>query len=104
MTGTALFGDFGGLHPAYVRGLAYLKAHRESEAAMEFQKLLDHPGIVLAHLIGVLARLQLARIFARSGNPARAKVAFQDVLSIWKDADPDIPVIKQAQAESARLQ
>jgi hypothetical protein len=104
MTGTAFFGHFGGLHPAYVRGLAYLKAHRESDAAVEFQKLLDHPGVVLADPIGVLARLQLARIFALSGNTANAKATFEDVLTIWKDADPDIPIIKQAKAEYARLQ
>jgi tetratricopeptide (TPR) repeat protein len=103
-TGLSFFGDFGGLHPAYVRGQAYEKAQRDSEAAVEFQKLVDHPGIVLADPIGVMARLELARIFARLGNTAKAKAAYEDVLTIWKDADPDVPVINQARAEYAKLQ
>ena len=81
-----------------------MKAKRESEAAVEFQKLLGHPGIVLADPIGVMARLQLGKIFALSGNMSQAKVAYQDVLTIWKDADSDLPVINQARAEFARLQ
>ncbi len=104
MMGLAFFGYFGGLQPAYVRGQAYMKAQRETEAAVEFQKLLDHPGVVLADPLGVMARLQLGRIFALSGNTAKAKVAFQDVLTIWKDADSDLPVINQARAEYAKLQ
>jgi tetratricopeptide (TPR) repeat protein len=103
-TGLAFFGYFGGLHPAYVRGQAYMKAQRETEAAVEFQQLLDHPGLVLADPIGVMARLQLGRIFALSGDKAKAKVAYQDVLTIWKDADSDLPVINQARAEYAKLQ
>jgi tetratricopeptide (TPR) repeat protein len=103
MTGTAFLGHFGGLHPAYVRGQSYLKAQRETEAALEFQKLLDHPGIVSADPVGVMARLQLGRIFALSGDTAKAKAAYQDVLSIWKDADSDLPVINQAKAEYAKL-
>ncbi len=104
MTGIAFFGHFGGLHSAYVRGQAYLKAQRQTEAAAEFQKFLDHPGVVLADPIGVMARLQLGRILALSGNTARAEVAYQDVLTIWKDADFDLPVINQAKAEYAKLQ
>jgi hypothetical protein len=65
---------------------------------------VDHPGIVLADPIGVMARLELARIFARLGNTAKAKAAYEDVLTIWKDADPDVPVIDQARAEYAKLQ
>jgi tetratricopeptide (TPR) repeat protein len=103
-TGLAFFGHFGGLHPAYLRGQAYMQAQRETEAAVEFQKLLDHPGLVLADPVGVMARLQLGRIFALSGNTAKAKVAYQDVLTIWKDADSDLPVINQARAEYAKLQ
>ena len=103
MTGIAFFGQFGGLHPAYVRGQAYMKAQRETEAAVEFQKLLDHPGVVLADPIGVMARLQLARILAHSGNTAKAEAAYQDVLAIWKDADSDLPVINQVRAEYAQL-
>ena len=81
-----------------------MQAQRETEAAVEFQKLLDHPGLVLADPVGVMARLQLGRIFALSGNTAKAKVAYQDVLTIWKDADFDLPVINQAKAEYAKLQ
>jgi tetratricopeptide (TPR) repeat protein len=102
-TGLAYFSFFGGLYPAYVRGQAYLKAKRETEAAVEFQKLEDHPGIVLADLIGVMARLQLGRIFALSGNTAKAEATYQELLTLWKDADSDLPVINQARAEYAKL-
>ena len=81
-----------------------MKGRQETEAAVEFQKLLDHPGVVLADPIGVMARLHQGRIFARSGNTAKAMVAYQDVLTIWKDADSDLPVINQARAEFAKLQ
>ncbi len=104
MTGIAFFSYFGGLQPAYVRGQAYMKGQQEIEAAMEFQKLPDHPGIVLADPLGVMARLQLGRIFASSGSTAKAKAAYQDVLTIWKDADSDLPVVNQAKAEYAKLQ
>ena len=103
-TGLAYFSYFGGLYPAYVRGQACLKAKRETEAAVEFQKLEDHPGLVLADPIGVMARLQLARIFALSGATAKAEAAYQEVLTLWKDADSDLPVINQARAEYAKLQ
>ena len=103
-TGLAFFSFFGGLHPAYVRGLAYMRAQRETEATAEFQKLLDHPGVVLADPLGVMARLQLARIFVLAGNTAKAKLAYQEVLTIWKDSDSDMPVINQARAEYAKLQ
>jgi serine/threonine protein kinase len=105
LTGIAFFfGSFGGLQPTWVRGQAYMKGRQETEAAVEFQKLLDHPGVVLADPIGVMARLHLGRIFARSGETAKAKIAYQDVLTIWKDADSDLPVINQARAEFAQLQ
>ncbi len=104
MTGIAFFGNFGGLQPAYVRGQAYMKGQRESEAAVEFQKLPDHPGVVLADPLGVMARLQLGRILALSGNTAKAEVAYRDVLTIWKDADSDLPVVNQARAEYGKLQ
>jgi tetratricopeptide (TPR) repeat protein len=103
-TGIAFFGHFGGLHPAYLRGQVYMGGQRETEAAVEFQKFLDHPGVVLADPVGVMARLQLGRILALSGNTAKAKVAYQDVLTIWKDADSDLPVVNQAKAEYAKLQ
>jgi tetratricopeptide (TPR) repeat protein len=94
----------GGLHSAYVRGQALLAAHRYAEGAAEFQKILDHHGIVGADPIGALAHLQLGRALALSGDLARSKTAYQDFLTLWKDADPDVPVLTQAQAEYARLQ
>jgi tetratricopeptide (TPR) repeat protein len=103
MPGTAFFAKFGGLYPAYVRGQAYLEAGRGREAAAEFQKALDHRGIVLADPIGALAHLQLGRAYVVSGDMPRAKNAYRDFLTLWKDADADIPVFKQATAEYARL-
>ncbi len=93
----------GTLYPAYVRGLAYLAAHQGAEAAAEFQKILDHRGIVLSDPIGALAHLQLGRAYALSGDKTKAKSAYQDFLTLWKDADPDIPILKQAKAEYANL-
>jgi Tfp pilus assembly protein PilF len=103
MPGTAFLAKFGGLYPAYVRGEAYLAAGRGNEAAAEFQKVLHHRGIVLADPISALAHLQLGRAYVVSGDPVRAKSAYQDFLTLWKDADADLPVLKQAQAEVAKL-
>jgi len=97
-------GNIGTIYPAYIRGLAYLAQKNGPVAAAEFQKFLDHPGIVQNFVLGSLARLQLARAYAVSGDPARAKVAYQDFLTLWKDADPDIPILKEAKAEYAKLQ
>jgi len=83
-------------HPVYVRGMAYLAAHRGSEAADEFQKIPDHPGVVWNSPIGVLAHLQLGRAYAMQGCSVKAKAAYQDFFTLWKDADPDIPILKQA--------
>jgi tetratricopeptide (TPR) repeat protein len=94
----------GNLYPAYVRGLAYLAAHQGAEAAGEFQKILDHRGIVVSDPIGALAHLQMGRAYALSDDKSKAKSAYQDFLTLWKDADPDIPILKQAQAEYAKLQ
>ena len=94
----------GNLYPAYVRGLAYLAAHQGAEAAAEFEKILDHPGIVVCDPIGALARLQLGRASAMSGDRSKATSAYKDFLALWKYADPDIPILKQAQAEYAKLQ
>ena len=96
--------DAGALYPVYVRGKAYLAAHKGNEAAAEFQKIHDHPGIVVNSPIGALAHLGLGRAYVLSGDKAKAKSAYQDFLTIWKDADPDIPVLKQAKAEYANLQ
>ncbi|MDR3746909.1 MAG: hypothetical protein P4M04_01930, partial [Acidobacteriota bacterium] len=95
---------FGGLYPVYVRGLAYLAAHQGTEAAGEFHKILDHRGIVFSDPIGALAHLQLGRAYTLQGDTAKAKAAYQDFLVLWKDADPDIPILKQAKAEYAKLQ
>jgi len=100
---TAVHFNFLGLYPIYVRGNAYLAAHQGSAAAAEFQKILDHRGIVGNCPIGVLAHLGLGRAYALQGDPARARAAYQDFLALWKDADPDVPILKQARAEHAKL-
>jgi len=91
-------------HPIYVRGQAYLATHQGPAAVAEFQKILDHPGLVTNSTIGALAHLQLGRAYALQGDTAKAKAAYQDFLTLWKDADPDIPILKQAKAEYAKLQ
>jgi hypothetical protein len=92
------------LYPAYVRGQAYLLAHSGAAATAEFQKLLDHRGIVTNFVTGSLAHLEIARAYAIAGDTAKAKSAYQDFFALWKDADPDIPILKQAKAEYAKLQ
>jgi ATP/maltotriose-dependent transcriptional regulator MalT len=92
------------MYPVYVRGKAYLAAHRGSEAADEFQKILKQRSIVQNEPIGALAHLGLARAYSMQGDTAKAKSAYQDFLALWKDADPDIPILKQAKAEYAKLQ
>jgi len=94
----------GNLYPAYIRGRAYLAAHQGAEAAREFQKIVDHRGIVLSDPIGALARLQLGRAYALSGDRSKARSAYQDFLTLWKNADPDILILQQAKAEYAKLQ
>ena len=100
---TAIHAFFGALYPVYVRGEAYLKAHQGAQAAAEFQKIIDHQFLVFSDCIGALAHLQLGRAYAMSGDPAKAKAAYNDFLRLWKDADPDIPVLIQAKAEFAKL-
>jgi tetratricopeptide (TPR) repeat protein len=92
-----------GLYSVFVRGEAYLAAHQGSEAADEFQKILDHRGIVLNGPIGALAHLQIGRAYVLQGDTAKAKAAYQDFLTLWKDADPDIPILIAAKAEYAKL-
>jgi len=94
----------GTLYPAYVRGQAYLAAHNGTAAAAEFQKLVDHRNIVVNFPLGALAHLGLARAYAISGDTAKAKAGYQDFLTLWKDADSDIPILKEAKAEYAKLQ
>ena len=96
-------GSFGAMYATYLRGVAYLALHKGADAAAEFQKILDHPGVVLEDPIGALARLQLARALTMSGDASKAKAAYQDLLALWKDADPDLALPKQAKAELAAL-
>ena len=98
-----LQGFFGALYPVYVRGEAYLAAGQGAEAVAEFQKILDHRGIVVSDIIGALARLQIARAYAKVGDTTKAESAYRDFLTLWKDADPDIPIFKQAKTEYANL-
>jgi Tfp pilus assembly protein PilF len=92
------------MYPVYVRGEAYLASHQGSQAAAEFQKILDHRGVVLNEPIGTLAHLQIGRAYAMQGDTAKAKAAYQDFLMLWKDADPDIPILIAAKAKYAKLQ
>ena len=92
------------LYPAYVRGQAYLLAHNGAAAVVEFQKLLDHRGLVVNFVTEALVHLQIGRAYAMAGDTAKAKAAYQDFLTLWKDADSDIPILKQAKAEYAKLQ
>ncbi|MGH9539383.1 MAG: protein kinase domain-containing protein [Terriglobales bacterium] len=92
------------LYPAYLRGEAYLVARQGSAAASEFQKLIDHPGMVLNFPLGALARVGVARARALAGDSTGAKKAYQNFFALWKDADPDIPILKEAKAEYAKLQ
>jgi serine/threonine protein kinase/tetratricopeptide (TPR) repeat protein len=91
------------LYPVYVRGEAYLAAGQGSAAAAEFQKLIDHRGITWSCTTGVLARLGLGRAYTLNGDKDKAHAAYQDFLTLWKDADPDIPILKQAKAEYENL-
>jgi tetratricopeptide (TPR) repeat protein len=96
-------GFFGSLYPAYVRGEAYVTQKKGAEAAAEFQKLIDHRGITFADPAVALSHLQIGRAWAAAGASAKAKAAYTDFLTLWKDADPDIPVLKQARAEFAKI-
>ena len=100
---SAVHALYGALYPIYVRGEAYLAEGRGSEAAAEFQRILNHRGIVVSDPIGALAHLQLGRAYALSGQATGAKSAYEDFLALWKDADPNIPILKQANAEYAKL-
>ena len=101
---SALQGFFGSLYPIFVRGLAYLAAHQGQKAAAEFQKIIDHRGISIIDPIGAIASLQLGRAYAMSGDTAKAKFAYRQFLDLWKNADPDLPILIQAKSEYAKLQ
>jgi eukaryotic-like serine/threonine-protein kinase len=96
--------QLGTLYPAYVRGQAYLLAHRGGEAAAEFQKLVDHRGLLVNFCLGALAHLGLARAYALQGDTTKSRTQYQDFFALWKGADPDIPILKEAKAEYAKLQ
>jgi DNA-binding winged helix-turn-helix (wHTH) protein/predicted Zn-dependent protease len=100
---SAYIGLFGALYPVYMRGQAYLDMHQGKQAAEEFQKILDHRGVVLSDPIGALAHLQLARAYALTGDKQKARAAYDDFLNLWKDADPGIPVLEEARAEYEKL-
>ena len=102
-TSTIEQGHLAFLRPVYVRGEAYLMLHDGNRAAAEFQRFIDQRGRVMNCPTGVVARLGLARAFAMQGDTAKAKAAYQDFLTLWKDADPDIPIYQQAKAEYAKL-
>jgi tetratricopeptide (TPR) repeat protein len=104
MPRSATFAYFGALYPVYVRGQAYLATHQGAEAAKEFQKIVDHPGITIGDAFGVLAHLGMARAYAMQGDTAKARKKYQDFLTLWKDADSEIPILKKAKVESAKLQ
>jgi tetratricopeptide (TPR) repeat protein len=91
------------LYPAYLRGLAYLAAGQGSAATVEFQKILRRPSVVSNEIIGALAHLGIARAYSLSGEQSKARTAYQDFLALWKDADPDLPILKQANSEYASL-
>jgi tetratricopeptide (TPR) repeat protein len=94
----------GTIYPAYIRGDAYLAKHDGAAAAREFQKFLDHRGLAVNYPLASLAHLGLGRAYTLQGDTAKAKAAYRDFLTLWKDADPDIPILKEAKAEYAKLQ
>jgi hypothetical protein len=102
-TGFSSLARYGAMYPTYVRGLAYQQLQQPREAAAEFQRLLDHRGLLLADPIGPAARLQLARTLRDSGEIVRAKAVYSEFLTLWKDADTEIPLLNQAKSEFAFL-
>jgi eukaryotic-like serine/threonine-protein kinase len=98
------FQYFGAIYPAYVRGDAYLKMRQGPQATGEFQKFLNNRGIVLNAPLAALAHLQLARAYALTDDKSKSRAAYQDFFALWKDADPDIPILQQAKAEYVKLQ
>src|SRR5262249_42009362 len=103
LPGTGFFAKFGSLYTAYVRGEAYLAAQRGPEAAAEFRKILEHPSLVLADPAGAIAQWRLGKALALSGDRAKARSTYLSFLTSWKDADADVPILKQAKAEYDRL-
>ena len=98
------FGFFGNLYAPYVRGKAYLAAQRGAEAAAEFQKIIAHRGIVQFDPVGAVARLELGRAYLSLKDTTKAKAAYEDFLRLWKDADPDLPILRNAKKEYLTIQ
>jgi eukaryotic-like serine/threonine-protein kinase len=96
---SSFFGFYGMYHPAYLRGEAYLAERQGLAATAEFQKILDHRGVVISDSFGALADLQQGRAFALSGDKDKAKAAYREFLQLWKDADGGIPVFERAHVE-----
>ena len=96
-------GFFGNLYPAYLRGVVHLEGHRPSESVTEFKKVPARPGVVFSDPVGVLAHLQLGRAYSQIADKTRAKSSYDKLLTLWKDTDPEIPILKQAWAEYAKL-
>jgi hypothetical protein len=96
--------SFVALGPVYIRGLAYLAARQGQAAAAEFERILRRPCLVRNRIIGALAHVQLGRAHALAGDIAKARSVYQDFFALWKDADPNIPILKQAKAEYDKLQ
>ena len=102
-TRTYEMGTVPAMLPVYTRGAAYLAAKRGADAAAEFQKIVDHRGVDPVDPVHALAKLGLGRAYVMTGDTAKAKSAYQDFFALWKDADPDVPLLKEAKAEYARL-
>jgi hypothetical protein len=100
---SGFFGFFGAMYPVYMRGDAYLAAHRGAEAAAEFRNMLQHRGVFISDPVGALARLQLGRALAMAGDNAGARAAYQEFFTEWASADADLLVVREARAEAARL-
>jgi tetratricopeptide (TPR) repeat protein len=96
-------GAYWGFLPVYVRGLAYLRGKQGKEAAAEFQKILEHRSLGATFPLYALSYVGLARAWSLTGDTAKARAAYQDFLALWKDADPDVPILKEAKAEYAKL-
>lgn len=94
---------FGMMYPTYLRGEAYLQSGQPKQAASEFQKIVDHPGVVLNHPLGVLAHVGLARAYALQGDSANSRITFDHFLLLWKEADADIPILRRVKAERHKL-
>ena len=96
-------GTLPNLYHVYLRGLAHLQTKQPEQAIRDFQGIVDHKGVVYDFIIGALAHLQLARAQVMAGDKDAARKSYQDFLTLWKDADPDIPIYRQAKAEYAKL-